>query len=292
MSRRLALPLVVLFGFVSSPAAALDPYKFNPISKDFDPETPEETMWTKEQANRDPLSFSYILQDYSVLADKSLNEGDYPTAVKYYRALAKGVPEAAVAFEKACEAYEGLKDYENAREWCLTALGKEGVTVGTYRRYIQLVLLKPELTTDELEELDEVLNHMKAQKADARIVHEADCAIGIRTRDEPRLERCTAALTEVAPDAPSTLVNEWYLAEFRKDHRAAVAVLERASEVGMDPTALARLQELTKRAIEADRPWYRRYWWVFAGLAVLLAGAALLGFAGRSKDPEASPQSA
>jgi len=291
VSRRRLPPAVataVLLGFaLVSPqrAAAADdpPQKTQHVPKAGDwlstwpinDSDPESSVPTNAQRDKDPLEYGYWLQDVTLKGEYATKRGDHAAAVKYYRALAKAVPDRAIAFRLLCDQYEALPDMEKATAACGSALLVEGVTVGDYAHYVRLVLAKPgRLTTKDKETLDGVLESMRSSDRSRPAADQLECEIGARTSNVKQLEECTAALAAQAPDDVGTIGFQWALAMARSDFAAASQLVDRATQAGESEEKA----QLMRRAIAAASR--RRRWGVLlSALAVVLlaAGIALLG---------------
>jgi hypothetical protein len=91
--RRLATALVIL---IALGGAAQAKEAVFPI----DDANPEAGVPTQVQANERPLDFGYYLQDLNERAERAVKRGDTDAAVRYYRAMAKAVPDSKIPVEK------------------------------------------------------------------------------------------------------------------------------------------------------------------------------------------------
>ena len=57
-----------------------------------------------------------------------------------FGALAKAVPDRSVSYGKMCAAYEALGERDHGLESCRDALGRQGVRVEDFSRYVRLLL--------------------------------------------------------------------------------------------------------------------------------------------------------
>jgi len=245
------------------------------LSENFpvDENDPEHGAPTLEQLQRQPLQAGYFLMDIASLGDKALKEKRYADAVKFFKVVARLVPDRAVSFVRLCEAYQGLGDREQAVQHCRTALGLGGVTVADSARYVGLVLGgESRLAPADRADVEAVLAHLVEELADAATVNGLECQFAVKVDDRNRLAACSAKLEELAPNDPRTTLFQWTLAVRRGDAEAARAFLARARAVGVDSLLLAEMTSQTKAL--GTRWWAeRRSWWIFSIALTLAAGA-------------------
>jgi tetratricopeptide (TPR) repeat protein len=237
---------------------------------------PEKSVPDLKEANSDPLQAGYFLMDLTIRAQQAMQRQDYASAVKFYRAMVKTVPKSAVPYSKLCEAYEALGERDRAVDSCRWALGRPGVTVADYTRFVGLFVGRPgELSKQDVVDLDAIVAHLKAEEQSGVAAFEVACTIGVRLQDVKRLEECTAGLRSKAPDAAQTVAFEWALALRRGDYREAERLVDRAQGVGMMPERVSKMREATVKAL----PIWRRALadWKRSGAAALLLGVAALG---------------
>lgn len=232
-----------------------------------------------DQRNKAPLEFGYFLQDLNTEALKAERQGDYRTAVKYWRTAAKAVPEAAVGFGKACRAHQILGEREQALEYCSKALNREGATQEDYLRFGELATQKPlALTQLEIQDLDAVVTHLKAQPGVAGPTAVVECRLGVKLDDPVRLARCTKVLGTLSPNDPRTMTFLWSYAMLRKDYREAKRLVAAMEKTSMARPALAQVREATAKA----SAWWRllftdwRYGLGLLGAVGLVAGGLVL----------------
>jgi len=234
---------------------------------------PESQIPSIEDRNRAPLQFGYFLQDLSVEALKAERLGNWAAAVKFWRANAKAVPDAAVGFSKACRAYQMLGETAQAIDFCAKAINLEGATVEDYLRYAELVASKPaELSQVDIEDLDAMMKHLRETDAavPAAVV---ECRLGVKLQDRARLGRCTQVLGKASPQDPRTMTFQWSYAMLRKDYGEAKRLVAAMEKTTMNRQALAQARDATAQA----SAWWRRPltdWRYAVALGLLLAGAA------------------
>jgi hypothetical protein len=236
---------------------------------------PESSVPPPDARNASPLEFGYYLQEILDKASASTKAGDNVKAVRYYRALAKAVPERALGFSRLCQSLEATAQREAAIAACHSALGLQGVVLDDYVRYVHLILAAPgALAPNDLEEIKAVTTHLKSQP-DARIVgYHLQCELATRVADVAALEECTAALAAAAPRDPKTISFQWALALQKGDGAEARNIIRRAAEAGMTAQAVQLMKD---RTAEHFALWPRRLadWRFSAPLAVaVFAGAA------------------
>ena len=145
-------------------------------------EDPESTIPPEADREKDPFEFGYWMQDVILKAEIASKEGKHESSVKFYRALARSVPERAISYTKMCEEYEAMGDLAQATNSCGAALFKEGVMVKDYEHYVHLVLATPgPLTNTQIAALGKVLAHMREDKNAADVADNLACEVGVRT---------------------------------------------------------------------------------------------------------------
>lgn len=236
-------------------------------------DNPESKIPSIEERNKEPLQFGYFLQDLNVEALKAERKGDWRSAVKFWRADAKAVPDMAVGFSRACRAHQMLQEVDQAIEFCGKALNLEGSTVEDYLRYAELVTGKlTALSLVDIQDLDAMVKHLREteQPTPAAVI---ECRTGLKLEDRARLERCTQVLAKTSPQDPHTLTFQWSYALLRKDYGEAKRLLGVMEKTNMNRQALAQARDATAQA----SAWWRRpltdWRYAVATLAVLLLGA-------------------
>ncbi len=301
-SRRVAGPSAALVGAVlwaalsvmpgaaraDVPPKALDEPQPGMLSKwPINDDDPESSIPPEKELNADPLQGGYFLQDLIHRAEIYSKHGKHDVAARLYRALAKAVPERAIAFTKLCDEYEALGDIEKATGACQGALLRDGVLVRDYEHYVHLVLQSPgPLTERQTKALSMVVAHMQKDPAGRAVVDEVECEIAVRTSNRSQLEECTEKLAASAPQDPKTISYEWALAMLRGKLDDASQLLDEAKTLGFQPAGLARMESALSEA-QAGRHRSRVVLLSIAG-ALLLAAAATAATAAIRK--RANPQ--
>jgi len=241
---------------------------------------PESSIPDDKTKNANPLEFGYLLQDLLVRAEDAKKEKDYQAVIRYYRAIAKGVPDRAKGWGKLCEAYEVVHDRARAIRSCKYAIERDGAEAGDFVRYVGLIVSKPDdLTADEKKELASVLGHLEKDPTVGVTLYHLQCQVGVKEHDAAMLDVCTAALTKVAPDDPKTVIFKWSLAMMKGRTDEANKLIDRARDLGVLGDAVERMQNLTT-------PGGRRHWatWGVGGAcAGLLIAIAILRFTRKTR---------
>jgi hypothetical protein len=247
---------------------------------DVDDADPEGHVPTAEQGNGNPLQFGYWLMDVAAKADEAEKKGDHRTAIKYYRALARAVPDRSVSYGKMCAAYEALGERDHGLQSCRDALGRQGVRVEDFGRYVRLLLDHPgPATSAEQAEITEIANHLRGDPATRVGADEVDCQLAVRMNDRALLRRCVAQLVVAIPDNPITVTYQFALAVEEGDLGLASRLLERARLTGVQGAGLADMEKL----LRARRRWRRLPVW--GGSLCGLVGLVLLLRRRGSGDP-------
>jgi len=233
-----------------------------------DARDPESSVPSVKERERNPLEFGYFLQDLLERAAHAQKALDYDGVIRYYRAVAKAVPDSAKGWSKLCEAYETTKDRDRAIRACKYAIDRRGVELQDYLRYVRLILSgQAPLTEAEQAELNAVFQHLQKQPPGSGlgpVVDQLRCEMGVKMRSVPILEECTKQLATGAPSDPRTVVFQWNLAVLKGQRDEAERYVGLARKSGVVAESIDRMQRLTSDM--GGRP----------GLAVV-AGAALLG---------------
>ncbi len=204
---------------------------------------PESNVPTEEQRNKDPLQFGYWLQDALMKGDHAWKEKNFALAVKFYRAVAKAVPDRSVAFSKMCDAYEAMGDRDKAIASCLSALFVEGVRFSDYARYVRLVLSQPTgLTDGQISALDTVLTQFKADPKAHPLVDQLECEVGTRTANLSYLDECTRELLARTPNDPGIIPFQFAIALRRGDFTAARQFADQAKQAGSSVEGVEGMQ--------------------------------------------------
>ncbi|MBN2196970.1 MAG: hypothetical protein JW751_29465 [Polyangiaceae bacterium] len=209
---------------------------------------PELSVPTPVERDADPLAFGNFLMEATDLAEKAMREGDYAASARYFRAVVKAVPDRSVGYARLCDAYEAMGDRKTAILACRNALGHDGVTVKDYARYVRLAIggtqsPDPALLAD----VEAVLQHLRAEKANEILVEQLDCEVGMRTKDDARLEHCIDVLRGLVPDDPQLVLYQWSLAAQQARFRDAEAILVQARDTNLAPSLLDEMTNATHR---------------------------------------------
>jgi hypothetical protein len=233
-----------------------------------DDQDPESAVPTWDDAMKQPLQMGYWVMLVSERAQKAVKAGDHAKAVKYYRALAKAVPDRSTGYAKMCEEYEALGDWKLAVDSCQAALTKKGVTAKDSIRFVRMLLQKQErLVATEIADVDAVIAHLdtelakppapaegeparvfdpvqrKQEERENRIlVNQLRCELGLLLEDTQRLEACSSALAADAPRDPRTISFSWALAVARSDFGEAERLIDVARSAGINETAIETMQ--------------------------------------------------
>ena len=204
---------------------------------------PEKSIPTPEQANRNPVQFAYWLMDMAGQAEDAEQKKNWRGAIKYYRALAKAVPEKSITYAKICRAYEELGERANGLQACRDALGRQGARADDYSRYVRLLLdHNGVVTANERAEVTQIMKHLRSEASNSLEAEEIQCFLGVRTQDVKMLESCVTALIAAAPYDPRTVAYHWALATAKGNFDEAAGLLERAKSAGVKPERIAEME--------------------------------------------------
>ena len=78
--------------------------------------------------------------DLSDRAEEAEKNQDWAKAVRYYEAIAKAVPDRAVAFSRQCRAYAEMKETSRAIDACRKATTLPGVKLEDFLRLASLLM--------------------------------------------------------------------------------------------------------------------------------------------------------
>jgi tetratricopeptide (TPR) repeat protein len=247
-----------------------------------DEKNPESSVPDEKKKERNPLQFGYWLMDITYKGTQATKRGDHEAAIRYYRALAKAVPDRSVSFTRLCESYQAAGQWKKAADACATALTRPGVTAAEYAHFFAVMLAKKEsLTNQEIEVLTNVIQHLREDPAGHDMADDLECQLGVRLEDSFRLQECTAALVARAPHDPKTISYQWALAVARDDFDGAEGLIASARETSMNPEGIDQMVRGLSSLRETRRS--RFYAWGFGGLAVVLAGGAAMVFTSRRR---------
>jgi hypothetical protein len=274
----------------SAPAPAPDVAGKNPLlsgqlSTKFgiDDSNPEASVPGNKERDRNPLEFGYFLQDLLERANQAQKDKDYGAVVRYYRAVAKAVPDNSKGWSKLCEAYERVNDRERAIRSCRYAIDRPGVELQDYVRYVHLVLAEEgPLSGPAKKELDAVLGHLEEQDgtAIAVAVGHLRCEMGLKAKDIALMGACTKSLANLAPDDPKTVVFQWSLAVMKGQGAEAQHLLERARATGVMHDSIERMESVTPAM---GGPAWRKAAIAAATLLLMIVAAAALVIAVRRR---------
>lgn len=289
-----AVQIGLWVGATSSVGAAFAQSTEDTLTSKFaiDDRDPASSIPSAQQAMKRPLDMGYHLMLLTEKAEAATKRGDHIAAAKYWLAIGKAVPDRAVSFSNACQAYEAAGDYKAALENCWAALGKGGVTVEDNLRFVRLVLeTKPgALDASSIADVEAVGRHLEHEldKKEGPLMAElVRCQLGARLEDVPRLQACTKKLDALAPDDPRTLVFSWSLALRQRNLTQAERILERAKQAKLPAAATQKMSDALQLVRERQAPWWQRALHdsralgITAGLMALAAGVA--GFIGRRR---------
>jgi tetratricopeptide (TPR) repeat protein len=239
-----------------------------------DDDDPESSVPSEKKRNEDPLQFGYWLQDIALKGEAYSKHGMHDKAIKFYRALAKAVPDRAISFSRLCDEYDAVGDREKATAACGAAVTVAGVTQGDYAHYVRLVLAKPgSLTKQEEGFLALAIESLKKDPNAHPLVDVLECEIGTRTSNVKQLEECTAALAASAPNDLQTVAFQWAFAMQQGKLDEARALLARAKDLGEKDEGVQSMQ----RAIDmAAKRRFVHVGLIFLATALLAAAAGVL----------------
>jgi hypothetical protein len=251
-----------------------------------DDASPEASIPSNEERDRNPLEFGYLLQDLLERADQAQKKGDHGAVVRYYRAVAKAVPENAKGWSKLCEAYERVHDRERAIRSCRYAIDRPGVELQDYVRYVHLVIAEEgPLSGPARKEIEAVLGHLDKEEKTGVAVSHLRCEVALKLKDVGLMDSCTKTLAKLAPDDPKTVVFQWSLAVMKGQAGEAQRLLERARAIGVLGDSIERMESVTPAMGGSTR---RRVTIAAATLVVAMVVAATAAVALRRRRALAS----
>jgi len=245
-------PTIAVAGEAAAPAALAPdddgPPASGQLSTKFkiDPANPEASIPSPHDRDRNPLEFGYLLQDLLERAEEARKAKDWSAVIRYYRAVAKAVPDNAKGWSKLCEAYEIANDRERAIIACRYAIDRPAAELQDYVRYVHLILLRPApLSAEARQELAQVLDHLDTQPEVKAAASHLRCEVAVKLADVAQLQTCTQSLAALAPDDPKTVVFQWTLATMKGEKQRAQELLVRARAVGVAQEGVARMEAVT-----------------------------------------------
>src|SRR6478735_3227171 len=162
-----------------------------------DDSDPTKSLPTPAQRDGNPMEFGYHMMDLADKADRAKAKGDFRGVGKYYEAMAIAVPDRAIGYRKSCAGYEKAGDLDKALQMCRGALGAEGLDIGDYLHFAQLVLARPgPLAPSDVEDLTEISTHLKAEAGGMAAGLEVQCNLAQRLDDAKRLDECAVGMAK------------------------------------------------------------------------------------------------
>lgn len=242
-----------------------------------DENDPEGSVPSDEVARRMPLEMGYFVMDLAAKAEEAEEAGQYARAAKFYRAMAKAVPDRATGYAKACAMHAAAREWPEAVDFCRTTLGIQGLTIDDLIRFVGVMIQKDSpITSEERSEIDGVLARLETEvgekKGGKELVLDLRCQLAVRLEDLDALEACSNALLTIAPKSPKTFVYASTLAYARNDLDAAEDVLARAKEAGLPADAVGAMGSVLEAKRASAPSWSANPFLVLVGLlAVVLA---------------------
>lgn len=250
-----------------------------------DGDDPENTIPPK----MDTMTFGYYVMELADKGVEAFQRREYDRAEKFFRTMAKVVPDKAVGFSKLCEAYEANGKLKEAEEACGKAITLQGTTVADHARYVDLCLKNrpEELLPAEVARLDELIAHIATQEQAKLVATRLECRLGAHLESEERLQKCTAVLNEQDYHNPLHISFNWALAISRNDRDAAARELARAEAAGLPDAALETMRVKGERLLARSMSPSTKLALFGVGCAVML-GAAGTFIARRRREAAAS----
>lgn len=212
-------------------------------------EDPASSVPTVAERNADPLEFGYFLINLTNKAGRAEQNKDYRTAIKYYLALAKAVPDEAVAFSKLCEYHELLKESAQAIEACRIAVTRHGASVGDYARFTRLIVSKPgAFTKDDQRGARGLIEYMKSNGAAADVVRQVECPFGLRVQDLKILDACARDFATFDPKSQTAVTYQWAVALAKGDFSRASELVKNAKAAGIQPVGIRDMERAISEA--------------------------------------------
>lgn len=288
-------PLLALLVLVvpAGSSAQDDPF---PSSFPIDPADPVASVPTAQAAAQKPMEMGYFVMNLDARAQAATQAGQHSQAAKYYRAMAKAVPDRATGFAKACRSHAAAKEWDLALEVCKIALSTEGVKLADYALYLDVMLKNGKAwSKTDVEDVDAVLARMQEHKGDDahayRLVADMLCQVAVKLEDQARLVACNEMMVRIGPNEPKTLVYATMLAVKTRNWQQAERLIERARRAGVDAKALAAWEAklAALRPKPSAPPQVRWPMWLGAATALVLLTAALLILRVRLRRSAAQP---
>ncbi len=238
---------------------------------------PMSSVPTIAQRDANPLEYGYFLMDLTEAGDRAMTAKDYEAAARFYKAIAKAVPDASRGFAKTCEAYEALGDRKKGLEYCGVAISLRGARLLDFERFARLILSKPgPLTELEMDDLARVNSHLQTVEGGPDLAQSIECELGVRNEDLKRLQQCSIALQKKEPTSARSLTFQFAYALARKDEAAAKRLVEASRKAGLPPAAIQKMEASLAIVRPAWRRWLGTWQLVAAAAALALAVGALI----------------
>lgn len=272
------------------PAPAAIDIPLGPFSVDVD--NPENSIPTAEMAAKYPLEMGYLMMALAEHADAATARGDHAKAAHFYMALAKGVPERATGFRKACESWVAAKDWDQAAEWCGAALGHEGIKVADQMQYVHVMIeRKGPLEGKALADVNAVLQNM--EEVSAKTEHSQKqlvslrCRLAVNQEDVPGLEKCVHAMLSWPRKDSQRFLFGTMLATKQQDWAKAEKLLDEGEQAGVTPALVksAREQIAARKQLSTSqaRNRFMSTWLPVLGVAIGLGMLMVVVFRRRAK---------
>ncbi len=231
-----------------------------------DDENPLASIPTDEQRNQDPIEFGYFLQDLIARAEGAYTNKDWSESVRYYKALAKAVPDKGTSFRKLCTAYEQMGDYVNAEGSCWALLQRNGTRVEDHFHFVRLALREygkahPDVKKLRTNMIDKSIEHLRQHVADKEPLTEdmgqsdhkqlpleqqvelINCQLASYNRDVERLKGCVDALAKAKTDRKLVIPYQWALATSQGDKAGVARAITEAKQAGLPKSVIEAFEK-------------------------------------------------
>ncbi len=211
-----------------------------------DDANPTKSLPTTEQRDQNPMEFGYHMMDLADKADIAKSKGDFAAVARYYEAMSVAVPDRAIGFRRACEAYDKIGNAEKALQMCRGALGAEGLELDDYLHFAKLDMAKPgALAPTDIEDLTQIVAHLKGEPGTLAAGLQIQCDLAQRLDDVKRLEECAAAVAKETPNDPKLVIYQWGIAMKKEDYKQARALIDAARNSAIRPAGIEIMQRMT-----------------------------------------------